>query len=111
MAGRIKPWEAWIGTLAGVALVAASWQKWIPYSLTETLGFVTGAGCVYLVVREHILNFPLGIANNVFFLVLFGSARLYGDAGLQVVYVLLGVHGWYEWLHGGEDRTALRVAL
>lgn len=72
-----------LGGLLGVALILAAWREWLPYSLTETLGFVTGAACVYLVVRRNIWNFPLGIANNLFFLVLFGQARLYGDAGLH----------------------------
>jgi nicotinamide mononucleotide transporter len=72
----------------------------------ELLGFVTGAVCVWLTVRVHIWNFPIGIANNVFFLVLFWSARLYSDASLQIVYLVLGVLGWWEWLHGGEKRTA-----
>jgi nicotinamide mononucleotide transporter len=93
----------------GSALVAASAARLLPYDLTETLGFVTGAACVYLVVREDVWNFPVGIANNVFFLVLFAGARLYGDASLQVVYVALGFQGWYLWLRGGENRTALRV--
>jgi nicotinamide mononucleotide transporter len=30
--------------------------------------------------------------------------------GLQVVYFVLSVYGWYEWLHGGERRTRLRVS-
>jgi nicotinamide mononucleotide transporter len=93
----------------GSALVAASAAGLLPYGLTETLGFVTGAACVYLVVKENVWNFPLGIANNVFFLVLFWQARLYGDGALQVVYVALGLQGWYLWLYGGENRTALRV--
>jgi len=76
---------------------------------TEVAGFVTGALCVWLVVRRNIWNFPVGIANNVFFIVLFVQAGLYADAGLQVVYIGLGLLGWYWWLHGGERRTALRV--
>ena len=71
----------------------------------ELLGFVTGAVGVWLTVRFNIWNFPVGIANNVFFLVLFWAARLYADASLQVVYLVLGVVGWWEWLHGGERRT------
>ena len=78
-------------------------------SLTEALGFVTGVACVYLVVRRSIWNFPLGIANTIFFLVLFIESRLYGDAGLQIVYLVLGVQGWYNWLYGGEGRTQLRI--
>jgi nicotinamide mononucleotide transporter len=62
----------------------------------ELLGFATGAVGVWLTVRFDIWNFPIGIANNVFFLVLFWSARLYADASLQI--------GWWEWLHGGDQR-------
>lgn len=69
-------------------------------SWAEFLGFVTGGLCVALVVRRNILNFPIGIANNVFFLVLFGSASLWAASGLQVLYIVLGVAGWWQWLHG-----------
>jgi nicotinamide mononucleotide transporter len=93
----------------GAALVAASAAGALPYGLTETLGFVTGGACVYLVVKENVWNFPVGIANNVFFLALFAGARLYGDAALQIVYVALGLQGWYLWLRGGRGRTALAV--
>jgi nicotinamide mononucleotide transporter len=106
----MKRFDVWIGILLSATLIIASWQQWLPVPLTEALGFVTGAACVYLVVQQSIWNFPLGIANNIFFLVLFGQARLFGDAGLQIVYIVLGVHGWHQWLHGGEHRTALKVS-
>jgi nicotinamide mononucleotide transporter len=64
---------------------------------------------VWLVVRRNIWNFPVGIANNVFFIVLFTRAGLYADAGLQVVYIGLGLLGWYWWLRGGIQHTALEV--
>lgn len=96
-------------TLLSLALILCSWRRWLPYNLTETLGFVTGVACVYLVVRESIWNFPLGIANNLFFLVLFSTARLYADAGLQIVYLALGVQGWHRWLRGGRNQTPLQI--
>jgi nicotinamide mononucleotide transporter len=105
----MKRFDLWIGIAIGSALIAASWRRWAPYSLTETLGFVTGAACVYLVVRQSVWNFPLGIANNVFFLVLFVNSRLYGDAALQIVYIALGIPGWYYWLYGGRNRERLRI--
>jgi nicotinamide mononucleotide transporter len=76
----------------------------------ELLGFVTGAVSVWLTVLARISNFPVGIANSAFFLVLFLSARLYADSGLQVVYIVLGFAGWWQWLHGGRDRARLEVA-
>jgi nicotinamide mononucleotide transporter len=75
----------------------------------ELLGFVTGAACVWLCVRANVWNFPVGIANNAFFLVLFWSARLYADAALQIVYLALAGYGWWQWLRGGERRTRRRM--
>ncbi|MGW8951384.1 nicotinamide riboside transporter PnuC [Streptomyces sp. NPDC055709] len=72
-----------------------------PVSWTEVLGFGSGALCVWLVARQHIANWPLGMANNVFFVLLFTQAGLYADAGLQVVFIALAVYGWWAWTHGG----------
>lgn len=90
-------------------LLVGSLGGWLPISGTEILGFATGAACVMLVVRENIWNYPVGIANNVFFIVLFWRSRLYGDMGLQVVYVGLAAIGWRQWLHGGKDHGRLTV--
>jgi nicotinamide mononucleotide transporter len=79
-------------------------------SVAELLGFVTGAASVWLTVLARISNFPVGIANSAFFLVLFLSARLYADSGLQVVFIVLGFTGWWQWLRGGPERTRLIVA-
>lgn len=70
---------------------------WFAIHWTEVLGFLTGAVCVFLAARRNILNFPIGIANNLVFVVLFVGAALYADAGLQVVYLVLGVQGWVAW--------------
>ncbi|HEX4948942.1 MAG TPA: nicotinamide riboside transporter PnuC [Blastocatellia bacterium] len=105
----MKRLDFWFGLSLSALVIIASWQQWLPIPMTEALGFVTGAACVYLVVQQSIWNFPLGIANNIFFLLLFGQARLFGDAGLLVVYIALGLHGWYQWRYGGEQRTALKI--
>ncbi len=78
-------------------------------SVAELLGFVTGAAGVWLTVLARISNFPVGIANSAFFLALFLAARLYADSGLQVVYIVLGFTGWWQWLHRGRQRSALVV--
>ncbi|MEZ4358985.1 MAG: nicotinamide riboside transporter PnuC [Kofleriaceae bacterium] len=87
-----------------IAMGAAGLASWL-----EAASFVTGAVCVWLTVRENIWNFPLGLANVATYSVVFFQARLFADAGLQVVYFILGVIGWTMWLRGGERRTALRI--
>ena len=80
-----------------------------PVTVTEVLGFGTGALCVWLVAKQHLLNWPIGIANNLVFLALFATAGLYADAGLQVVYILLALYGWWAWMYGGSQHDTLRV--
>jgi len=75
----------------------------------ELHGFVTGLWCVWLVVRQHIANWPVGILNVLLLMVVFLRARLFGDASLQVVYVVLGLYGWWQWLFGGARHTRLVV--
>ncbi|GGZ53608.1 membrane protein [Streptomyces inusitatus] len=72
-----------------------------PVSWTEVLGFGSGALCVWLVARQHLANWPVGIANNLLFILLFGQAGLYADAGLQIVFITLAAYGWWTWTHGG----------
>ena len=79
-------------------------------SWAELLGFLTGGACVWLTMRARISNFPVGIANSAFFLVLFASARLWADAGLQIVFIVLGVLGWWQWLHRNDERSELTVS-
>jgi nicotinamide mononucleotide transporter len=75
----------------------------------EVLGFVTGAVSVAFAVRESAWNWPVGIANNVFFFVLFWNAKLYADALLQVVYVIISIYGWWNWLRGGVGHSKLPI--
>ncbi|MFD8492243.1 nicotinamide riboside transporter PnuC [Amycolatopsis sp. NPDC059657] len=82
-----------------------------PVSVIELIGAVTGVWCVWLVARQNLWNWPIGIANNLAFLLLFTTAGLYADAGLQVVYVALALYGWWNWLFGGKDRGTLPVRL
>ncbi|MFD0903657.1 nicotinamide riboside transporter PnuC [Actinomadura sediminis] len=81
----------------------------VPTTWAELLGFATGAVNVWLVVRQNILNWPIGIANVILLGLVFLHGGLYADAGLQVVYIGLQAYGWWVWLYGGEGRDALPV--
>ncbi|MFI8366641.1 nicotinamide riboside transporter PnuC [Streptomyces sp. NPDC085466] len=77
-----------------------------PVAWTEVLGFGSGALCVWLVARQHLANWPVGIANNLFFVLLFTQAGLYADAGLQIVFIVLAAYGWWTWTHGGGPGSS-----
>jgi nicotinamide mononucleotide transporter len=83
-------------------------------SVIEVIGFVTGAFCVWAVTRQFIWNWPVGIANNAAFLILFIGAGLYADAALQVIFAAVGAYGWFLWSRrssaGGEKLVEVRRA-
>jgi nicotinamide mononucleotide transporter len=82
--------------------------EWFAAHWTEVFGFATGALCVILAARRNILTFPLGIASNLVYIVVFFEVALYADMGLQVVYIVLGVTGWIGWNRAKavDDRAA-----
>ena len=69
-----------------------------------------GLVSVYLSTRENIWSWPTAIVNVGLYSVLFFREKLYADMGLQIIYLLLSLYGWYEWLYGGENRSALHVS-
>jgi nicotinamide mononucleotide transporter len=71
----------------------------MPMSAGDTLGFVTGVLCVWLTARANILNFPLGILNSAILGLVFLEQRLFADATLQIVFIVLSVMGWWQWYH------------
>lgn len=108
-ANRVRPYI--LPSALILATCAIAWAAWSTgnASALEAAAFVSGAICVWLVVRENIWNFPLGLINVAISGYIFYEYRLYADSGLQVVYFALNLAGWYLWLFGGKDRTALKV--
>src|SRR5262245_18378195 len=70
---------------------------------------MVGAISVYLSVRQNNWRWPTGRVNVLLYTVVFYESKLYADMGLQVIYAMLSLYGWYEWLYGGENRTELQV--
>lgn len=106
----LAPIELLAMLAVGVLVMLASYRGWWPISVVEAWGFVTGGICVWLVVREHMWNWPIGLANNVFFFVLFLQGRLFADMALQGVYFGLGIYGWLNWMFGGQQHSRLAIS-
>lgn len=79
-------------------------------SFLEIVAALFGAAAVYLATRENVWSWPVALVNVALYTVVFFQSRLYADMGLQIVYFVLSVYGWYNWLHGGERRSVLHVS-
>lgn len=79
-------------------------------SALELVGFVFGVAAVWLMTRQQVAAWPVGIVNVALYAVLFTRAGLYSDAGLQVVYAGLSLYGWVRWSRGdAASHTPLPV--
>lgn len=72
-------------------------------TLFEILAFVLSVATVALNIRQNHWAWLFAIVSSAAYGAVFFDARLYGDAGLQAVFIVVSVWGWYSWLHGGAD--------
>ena len=86
-------------------------EPWLlEWSPLEGIAAVFGVISVYLSTRQNIWSWPTAIVNVGLYTIVFYQGRLYGQMGLQPIYLALSAYGWYQWLHGGAQRTELRVS-
>ncbi|MFA6455378.1 MAG: nicotinamide riboside transporter PnuC [Bacteroidota bacterium] len=78
-------------------------------TIAEFSAVVLGLISVYLVTRQNVWCYPLGIISVFVYIFIFFDIKLYADMGLQVFFIVLQAYGWYEWLYGGKGHTALHV--
>lgn len=76
----------------------------------EIVAVLLGVIAVYLSTRQNVWTYPLGIISVFLYIDIFFTVKLYADMGLQVFFIALQAYGWYEWLYGGENKSALRVS-
>ncbi len=71
----------------------------------EAIGLGSGLLCVWLLIRQNIWNFPIGLVYSAVSVLVFMHQKLYADVLLSSYYLIMNGYGWYYWLYGG-DRAA-----
>jgi nicotinamide mononucleotide transporter len=92
-------------------LFAPAFTLWgVATTWTEVVASVMALVMVGLNMRVNPWAWPLAIVSSLLFFALFWQSRLYGEACLQIVFVIVAVWGWWQWLRGtSADGQALRV--
>ena len=75
----------------------------------ELISFVLAVATVVLNIRQLHWAWLFAILSSATYGIVFYNAKLYGDMGLQGVFITVSVWGWYQWLHGGASRKPLVV--
>ena len=75
----------------------------------ELFAALLGIISVWYARKENILVFPFGIANVLIYVYICFIARLYANAGINVVYLISNIYGWYMWSRTDADSQKLQI--
>ncbi len=67
-------------------------------AMTEAAGFALAVAMVWCSIREWHWSWPLAMASSALYFFVFRDSQLYGEAALQVVFAVLALWGWWQWL-------------
>lgn len=73
----------------------------------EMTAVIAGLLNVYLAARANIWNWLFGIITVSLYVIIFFHSKLYADMSLQFIFLALQFYGWYQWLRGGANHSAL----
>jgi len=88
-------------------LLAPAFTAWgSPVTALEIVAFVLALAMVAANMRVNPVAWPLAIASSLLYALLFADSRLYGEASLQLFFVVIAFWGWWQWLRGTTDGGA-----
>ncbi len=75
----------------------------------EDAGVVTTLVGIWLTTRRLMLCWPIVLAADVIYFVVFYRAKLLSDSLLQIFFVAFTLYGWWHWWHGMREEGEVRV--
>lgn len=81
-----------------------------PVTWLEITAFVLALLMVWANLRVNPVGWPLAMLSSAMYALLFADSKLYGEASLQILFIVLAGWGWWQWLRGTSDAgRPLRV--
>jgi nicotinamide mononucleotide transporter len=75
----------------------------------EIAGFLTTLVGIWLTTRRLLICWPVVLAADVLYLIVFYRAKLFSDSLLQVFFVAFTLYGWWHWWRGVREEGEVRV--
>ncbi len=81
-----------------------------PVTWLEIVAFWLAIVMVFANMRVNPVAWPLAMASSLLYALLFADHKLYGEASLQILFIVVAAWGWWQWLRGhGPGGGALVV--
>jgi nicotinamide mononucleotide transporter len=79
-------------------------------TLLEIIAVFFGLLSVWYSRKVNILVYPTGIVSVLIYVYICFHAGLYADMGINWVYFVMSIYGWYNWTRKKKDETAVKIA-
>jgi nicotinamide mononucleotide transporter len=95
----MSTWQQWLALTA--PWVAPQWVLLgAPISMLEAVALVLGLWMVWGNFKVKVWAWPMAFVSSALYALLFVHAKLYGEASLQLLFMLMAVWGAWQWLYG-----------
>jgi nicotinamide mononucleotide transporter len=84
-------------------------ESYLAANWLEIAGVVVTVVGIWLTTRRLLVCWPVVLAADVIYLIVFYRARLFSDALLQVFFIAFTLYGWWHWWRGVCEEGEVRV--
>lgn len=77
----------------------------------ELAGWSTTLIGIWLTTRRSLWCWPITLAADVLYLIVFYRAALLSDALLQAFFVLFTIYGWWNWQRGVQEEGEVKIRV
>ncbi len=77
----------------------------------EAVAAITGVTSIWLGRKANVLIFPVGIVSVLLYVYICYNARLYADMGVNLVYFVMSIYGWYNWLRPHKESKSDKLPI
>ncbi len=85
-----------------IAYLLAHWLEWA--------GVITTCLGIWLTTRRNLLCWPITLAADIIYLIVYYRTFLFSDTLLQVFFVAFTLYGWWNWQHGVRKSGEVKIS-
>jgi len=90
-------------------MIATMMATYLRDHWVELAGAATTAIGIWLTARRNMLCWPITLAADVLYLVVFYKVQLLSDTLLQVFFIVFTLYGWFHWWKGIQEEGEVKV--
>ncbi len=85
------------------------YQNILDTTILEIIAVFFGLLSVWYARKEDIKVYPTGIISVVIYVYICVGVKLYADMGINFVYFVMSVYGWYAWTRKDQSKELIKI--